>query len=405
MQNNKHILIAEDDPGMQTALSFILEDEGYELTTVSNGKAAFEKIQASFQNNQMFDLLITDIQMPELNGLQLIKSISQAGIDLPIIVITGYGDKQTLIELIRLGCDDFLPKPFEPDDVCQKVQEIFEKVLATKAEEEKKYSELIKQNIDLAREIDSYKRSFTTLRKELNDAIITYKDLIFLQKDGYKVPVAYRIQALKDLGGDFIDIRDTEKGCDVIIADVAGHDMAASYHTVMIKSFFDENCRTQKSGETLFHLLNHALSENGKNERMVTSIFCRLDLEKYEISAISAAHPQLIYFDSQKQALQQIDIAGDFLGLLSDVTFETKTFAIHPKDRFILYSDGIPNAFYVDGKTGNKFTLKTKGLLKFLEAAMHLSIDDMVGSVWSEIEKFTHFKQTDDMLLFALEIP
>jgi len=401
----KHILIAEDDNAMQTSLTFILEDEGYEVSSVSNGKAAFEEIQSSFKKGEMFDLLITDIQMPELNGLQLIKSISQAGISLPIIVITGYGDKQTLIELIRLGCDDFLPKPFEPDDVCKKVQEIFDKVEAHKAQEEKKYADLIKQNIDLSREIDSYKRTFSSLRKELDNAIITYKDLICFQKEGYKTSIAYRIQALKDLGGDFIDIRDTTQGCDVIIADVAGHDMAASYHTVMIKSFFDENCRTQKNGETFFQLLNHALLENHKNERMVTSIFLRLDLEKYQLSAVSAAHPQLIYYDSQKNSLHQVDIAGDCLGLFSDVIFETKNFAIHPKDRLILYSDGIPNAFYVNGKTGKKFSLKTSGLFNLLQANMHLPIDDMIASVWNEIEKFTHFKQTDDMLLFSLEIP
>jgi DNA-binding response OmpR family regulator len=401
----KHILIAEDDLAMQTSLTFILEDEGYKLSTVSNGKAAFENIQTSFQSDHMFDLLITDIQMPELNGLQLIKSISRAGIDLPIIVITGYGDKKTLIELIRLGCDDFLPKPFEPDDVCNKVKEIFKKMEDSKKQEEKKYADLIKQNIDLTRQIDSYKRSFSSLQKELNNAIITYKDLICFRKEGYRVSIAYRIQALKDLGGDFIDIRDTRQGCDVIIADVAGHDMAASYHTVMIKSFFDENCRTQQTGETFFQLLNHALLENGKNERMVTSIFLRVDLENYQVAAVSAAHPQLIYYDSQKNSLHQIDIAGDFLGLFSDVSFESKKFAIHSKDRLILYSDGIPNAYYVDGITGTKSTLKTTGLLNFLQASIHMPIDDMIATVWNEIEKFSRYKQTDDMLLFALEIP
>jgi len=401
----KHILIAEDDLAMQTSLSFILEDEGYELTTVSNGKAAFEKIQSSFQQDRMFDLLITDIQMPELNGLQLIKSISQAGIDLPIIVITGYSDKQTLIELIRLGCDDFLSKPFEPDDVCKKVLEVFKKFDKTKALEEKKFADLIKQNIDLTREIDSYKHSFSALRKELNNAIITYNDLICLNKDGYKVSIAYRIQALKDLGGDFIDIRDTEKGCDVIIADVAGHDMAASYHTVMIKSFFDENCRTQKSGDTFFQLLNHALLENGKNERMVTSLFIRLDLEKNQVSAVSAAHPQMIYYNSIDNTLHQINIAGNFLGLLADVFFETKKFNVHPKDRFILYSDGIPNAYHVNGVSGKKITLTSSGLFDLITKNIHLPIDDMIASVWENIEKFTHYKQTDDMMLFAMEIP
>ncbi|KPA17955.1 histidine kinase [Candidatus Magnetomorum sp. HK-1] len=402
---NEHILVAEDDLGLQTSLSFILEDEGFALTLVPNGKVAFEKIQDAYQKGHMFDLLITDIQMPELNGLQLIKSISQAGIDLPIIVTTGYGDKQTLIELIRLGCDDFLSKPFEPDDVCQKVHEILSKVRTHKAMEEQKYSELIKENIDLSREIDSYKRSFSSLRKELDSAIITYNDLICLREDAYKVPIAYRIQSLKDLGGDYVDIRNTKEGCDFIIADVAGHDMAASYHTVMIKSFFDENCRTQKDGNTFFQLLNLALMENGKNERMVTGIFLRLDLQKKHAEAISAAHPKLFLFDSQKQELRQIDIEGSVLGMFEDATFETSKFSISSGDRLIFYSDGIPNAFHIDGPTGKKHTLKESGLCQLLDESMHLTLSGMVSNVWKKIEAFTRCKQTDDMLLFALEIP
>ena len=401
----EHILIAEDDIGLQTSLSFILEDEGFNLTLVSNGKLAFEKIQDAYQKDEMFDLLITDIQMPELNGLQLIKSISQAGIELPIIVTTGYGDKQTLIELIRLGCDDFLSKPFEPDDVCQKVQEILTKVRTNKELEEKKYSELIKENIDLSREIDSYKRSFSSLRKELDNAIITYNDLICLREDAYKVPIAYRIQALKDLGGDYVDIKNTQQGCDLIISDVAGHDMAASYHTVMIKSFFDENCRTLKDGKTFFQLLNHALLEKGKNERMVTGIFLRLDLQKKEAEAISAAHPELLFFNNQNQKIQQIDIGGSVLGMFDDADFESKKFSINSGDRFIFYSDGITNAFHIDGPTGKKHTLNETGLLKFLNESMHLPLGEMVSNVWKNIETFTRFKQTDDMLLFALEIP
>ena len=142
---NIHILIAEDDESMQNSLSFILEDEGYKVSTAFNGDEAIEIIYNCINTNKPVDLLITDIQMPEKNGLELIKQLIESKIKIAKIVITGHGDKDLLINLIRLGCDDFLAKPFEPDEVCQKVSEVISKYKLIKEEDNKKTETLLKK--------------------------------------------------------------------------------------------------------------------------------------------------------------------------------------------------------------------------------------------------------------------
>ncbi|MCP4353525.1 MAG: fused response regulator/phosphatase [Desulfobacterales bacterium] len=398
----EHILICEDDDAFLASLSFILEDEGYVISTASNGKAALDKI---LNTDTPFDLVITDIQMPAFNGLQLIRSVRNSGLTLPVIVITGYGDKETLKELIRIGCDDFLDKPFEPEDLCYKVREVLEKHKVAKETYEKTHADLLKKHFNLLRELESYKISFSSLRNEIDSAAITYNDLISIKKGGYNVPVAYRIKALKRMGGDYADIRNTADGCDILIADVAGHDIAASYHTVLLKAFFDENCRTGKDGRSFFHILNHALLENDQNDRMITAIFLRLNLKSMQGEVVSAGHPNMTRLARKLPVAIPIGAGGSILGLKKRVSFNLVKFNLNPGDRLFLYTDGVINAHYIDGPTGRKYTLYDDGLDDLITRYKKFPLADIVGNVWNDVMQFCRHKPSDDMLLFGIEIP
>ncbi len=398
----EHILICEDDEAFLASLSFILEDEGYVITTASNGEAALEKI---LDANMYFDMVITDIQMPGLNGLQLIRRIRDSGLALPVIVITGYGDKKTLKELIKIGCDDFLDKPFEPEDLQHIVGEVLEKHKVAKESYEKTHADLLKKHFSLLRELESYKTSFSSLQNEIDAAAITYKDLISIKKGGYHVPVAYRIKALKRMGGDYADIRNTPDGCDILIADVAGHDIAASYHTVLLKAFFDENCRTGKDGRSFFHILNHALLENDQNDRMITAIFLRINLKSMQGEVVSAGHPNMTRFTRKLPMAIPIGAGGSILGLKKRVSFNLVKFNLTPGDRLFLYTDGVINAHYIDGPTGKKYTLYDNGLDDLITRHKKFPLTDIVDNVWDGVMQYCRYKPSDDMLLFGLEIP
>lgn len=403
--NEEHILIAEDDAGLLSSLVFILEDEGYRISTAVNGKEALDAVVQNRDTDNAVDLLITDIEMPELRGTQLIERLNALDLNLPIVVVTGYGEKDLLIELIRLGCDEFLGKPFEPGEVLEKVDEVLDKHRKKQAEEQEKHEKLVYENLELSREIDTYKRCFNSLRTEIDSAVVAYNDLLNVQKEGYSVPVAFRIQALRDLGGDYVDIRNTPTGCDILVADVAGHDLSASYHTVLIKAFFDENCRAGKSCEDFFRILNHGIMEKGCNDRMVTAIFFRVNLETMIAEIVSAGHPPAVKIGKNFLHGVEVTTEGPVLGLNEDAAYYKKEIQLTPRDRFFLYTDGVINARVVDGPTGNKKTLGQEGFNAILTDTRNMDLAAQVEEAWRRVMLFCRYKQTDDMVLFGFEIP
>jgi len=121
----KHILIVDDDPNLLRSMGFILEAADFEVLAGRNGQEALEKIKAA-ASPPSFDLVITDIQMPGLTGLQLIDEVWQINLSIPILVITAYGDQKLRRELSQRGCQHYLDKPFDEETLLEKVFTILE---------------------------------------------------------------------------------------------------------------------------------------------------------------------------------------------------------------------------------------------------------------------------------------
>jgi signal transduction histidine kinase len=121
-QRTKHILVAEDESNLTASLQFILSAAGYRVTMTPNGRAALAAIHRLRLEHREYDLLITDIQMPEMSGEELICALRTQAIRIPILVMTGYGEKELLIRLMRSGCQDFLEKPFEAAELEERVR-------------------------------------------------------------------------------------------------------------------------------------------------------------------------------------------------------------------------------------------------------------------------------------------
>lgn len=126
-KTKKKILVVEDDDQVLQAITFFLEWSGYLVDTAKNGLEAMDKLLKCPDNLGPFDLLMTDIFMPEMNGLELIDEIKKKEIDVPIIVFTG-GDNREMTDNLRLrGFTDFITKPFEQQKLLEHISRTFEK--------------------------------------------------------------------------------------------------------------------------------------------------------------------------------------------------------------------------------------------------------------------------------------
>jgi len=102
------ILLIDDDPGIVDTLSRVLTDEGYEVAVEKRGDDGI-----AHAAGDTFNVVITDLKMPGLNGLELVRQLHAARPRLPIILITAFGSTQTAIEATKFGAYDYLLKPFE----------------------------------------------------------------------------------------------------------------------------------------------------------------------------------------------------------------------------------------------------------------------------------------------------
>jgi len=106
------ILVADDDPHMQQAIKACLSRGNYSFTIVSNGLAALEQLE-----HDSFDLVITDQQMPQMSGLELLNTLQKRSIETPVIMITAYGTITQAVEAMQYGAADFIAKPFSAGDL------------------------------------------------------------------------------------------------------------------------------------------------------------------------------------------------------------------------------------------------------------------------------------------------
>lgn len=110
MEDSKHIiLIAEDEPDIADQLVEILWPLGVAVITARDGKEMLEKIL----ENPRITAVLSDINMPIFNGIEVLREIRQRGRDLPVVFLTALNDKNMIVEALRLGAMDFLEKPYD----------------------------------------------------------------------------------------------------------------------------------------------------------------------------------------------------------------------------------------------------------------------------------------------------
>ena len=115
-----HILVIDDDAVACEFLQEALSREGYKVDSYTSGKEALKK------DLSQYDLLMSDIRMPEIDGLQFLRHVREKWTELPVILMTAYGSLETTMEALRLGAWDYISKPFSPEAIRAMVQKVLE---------------------------------------------------------------------------------------------------------------------------------------------------------------------------------------------------------------------------------------------------------------------------------------
>ncbi len=134
------ILVVDDSEGTRNLCSKILEKEGYAVQTAENGEEALKLV-----NENSFDLIVTDLMMPVMDGMELLEQVKKSNPRMPVIIITAYASVATAVEAIKKGAYDYVPKPFNPGELQVTIEKALERL------------QLVEENIKLKEQLkDKY---------------------------------------------------------------------------------------------------------------------------------------------------------------------------------------------------------------------------------------------------------
>lgn len=116
------ILVVDDEPSLREVLSIMLKRSGYSVTSVNDGGQAIELVQ-----KEIFDLVITDLRMPKIDGMEVLKAVKSASPETVVLIITAFATADSAVEAMKHGAYDYLTKPFQVDEVQLIIRNALEK--------------------------------------------------------------------------------------------------------------------------------------------------------------------------------------------------------------------------------------------------------------------------------------
>ena len=168
-----HILCVDDEPMIREILRETLEQEGHQVSEAENGKVACDRIA-----KEPFDLILTDVKMPVMDGFTLMKNLGELTDEVPIIVITSFGDIDVAVDAIRLGAYDYIVKPFNISQVTISVRRALERrrlLLENLQYKKSLEAKVVEKTIDLIRKNKKLEQQAKLLEGLLRDLRESYE--------------------------------------------------------------------------------------------------------------------------------------------------------------------------------------------------------------------------------------
>ncbi|WP_235378557.1 two-component system response regulator RssB [Pseudomonas aeruginosa] len=331
------LLIIDDDEVVRESLAAYLEDSNFKVLQALNGLQGLQ----IFESEQP-DLVICDLRMPQIDGLELIRRIRQTASETPIIVLSGAGVMSDAVEALRLGAADYLIKPLEDLAVLEhSVRRALDRAYL-RVENQRYRDKLEAANRELQASLNLLQEDQNAGRQvQMNMLPVTPWSIEGLEFSHRIIPSLY-------LSGDFVDyFRVDERRVAFYLADVSGHGASSAFVTVLLK--FMTTCLLYESrrngtlpefkpSEVLAHI-NRGLI-NTKLGKHVTMLGGVIDLEKNSLTYSIGGHLPLPVLFVEGQA-GYLEGRGLPVGLFDDATYDDRVMELPPSFSLSLFSDGI----------------------------------------------------------------
>jgi serine phosphatase RsbU (regulator of sigma subunit) len=372
------ILVVDDDVLNRTLLATNLEEQDYTVDTAEDGREAMERLRAG-----SFDVVLLDILMPVMDGYQALAEIKgdPSLQHLPVIVISGVDEIDSVVRCIEMGATDYLPKPFEPSLLRARINTS----LATK------------RLRDLERQVQARERE--RLDQELHVARFIQQTLLPQELPalpGWEVATHY--QPARELGGDFYDFLTLSDGrLGLIVGDVADKGVPAALVMATTRSVLRGTIQQVVSPGRVLERANDLLCPDIPPNMFVTCLYAILDPQTGELQYANAGHD--LPCVRHAGGVSELRATGMPLGLMPGMQYKEQSATLQSGEHVLFYSDGLVEAHNVQRDMFSYLRLRTL-------VAEHPAGDGaaLIRFLLAELQRFTGtaWEQEDDITLVTL---
>ncbi len=369
------LLIADDQPDVLEALRLLLSPQGFKITPVASPAAVADQVRAAEWDAVLMDLNYQRGTTSGDEGLQLLTQIRAERPDLPIVVMTAWGDIDLAVRAMRAGAQSFVEKPWDN----RKLVQILEReIVSGKGARERSERH----------------------GREQRDALLIQRALMpasLPRTPRFEVAGAW--QPAGTLGGDCYDV--FLFGPDAIgvsIADVAGKGLPAALLMSSLQAAVRAFAHAASSPQALCASVNQLLCGQMIAGRFVTMAYLRLDAARGIVAYANAGHnPPLLA--RATGAVEPLPPSGTVLGVFADADYQGGELALQSGDRLLLYTDGISEA-----RDAGEQEFGEERLRASLVRHRHLAAGDLHAAMMGEITRFATPGFQDDATLLVIAV-
>jgi len=374
----KLILIVDDTPVNIGVISGALKDS-YKTKVATNG----EKALALASAEEKPDLILLDIMMPGMDGYEVCSRLKAdpATSEIPVIFLTGQTSAEDETRGFEVGAVDYVHKPFSPAVVNARVRS---HILLREAR-----AQLAAQLLALNNELE--------MARQIQLSILPHS---IPKLPGLEI--AARFLPMTSVAGDFYDfIQIDGKHIGILIADVSGHGLPSALIASMLQVSLTGQAGHASEPSKVLAGLNRALC--GKfTDNFVTAAYVFVDLEKSLMRYAGAGHPPVLQWRNSTGKTAKVLENGLVLGMFGEAIYEALEFPLEPGDRYVLYTDGVPEA-----ANPSEEQFGVERFMRFIENNKHLGADQFVQTFLTELSRWSgqtaEQGQQDDITLLVVD--
>lgn len=381
------ILSVDDEQDLEVLLTHYFRRKirkgEYEFTFAHNGLEAL-KIMVEQPN---FDIILSDINMPEMDGLTLLSKINELRNPAQkCIMVSAYGDMKNIRTAMNRGAFDFATKPIDMDDLSLTIEKAIEQIEYVKKTQQE-HSQLKSLQTDLA------------TAGEIQKAILPCRFPPFTEL-AHTLDIYASMTPAKDIGGDFYDFfRINDEKIGFVMADVSGKGIPAALFMAVSNTLLRSVALATESTNECMDEVNRLLCKASVNSMFVTMFYGILNHKTGDIDFTNAGHnPAYILHEDGK--VERVPQHANFVaGGLEGFVYKNNTTHLDPGEAIVLYTDGITEAF---NATDEPF-----GEQRFEDSLAELYYEDartVIEEVHNDLGEFIRdTTQSDDITMLVIK--